>query len=48
MEDLKQCLKLIGSGDLKPQVVNGTLADFPQALDDLHHGKVRGRIALVP
>ena len=48
MEDLKQCLKLIASGDLKPQVVKGKLADFPKALDDLHHGRVRSRIALVP
>lgn len=48
VEDLKQCLKLIASGDLKPQVVKGELADFPKALDDLHHGRVRSRIALVP
>ena len=48
MEDLKQCLKLIASGDLRPQVVNGKLIEFPKALDDLHHGRVRSRIALVP
>ena len=48
MEDLKQCLKLIASGDLRPQVDTGKLADFPKALDDLHHGRVKSRIALVP
>ena len=48
MEDLKQCLKLIASGDLRPQVETGKLADFPKALDDLHHGRVKSRIALVP
>ena len=47
MEDLNACLKLIASDDLKPQVVMGKLADFPKALNDLHHGRVRSRIALV-
>ena len=48
MTDLKECLKLIASGDLKPQVETGKLDDFPKALDDLHHGRVKSRIALVP
>jgi propanol-preferring alcohol dehydrogenase len=48
MDDLKQCLKLIASGDLKPQLERGDLADFPKALEDLHEGRVKSRIALIP
>ncbi|KAF2092697.1 GroES-like protein [Rhizodiscina lignyota] len=48
MEDLKQCLELISKAKLRPQVVNGSLDGFPQVLEDLHAGKVKSRIALVP
>lgn len=48
MDDLKQCLSLIASGKLQPQVEKGKLEDFPQILEDLHAGKVKSRIALIP
>lgn len=48
MEDLKQCLRLIADGKLRPQVVIGKLEDLPKVLEDLHAGKVKSRIALVP
>jgi propanol-preferring alcohol dehydrogenase len=48
MTDLKECIKLIASGDLKPQVETAKMEDFPKILDDLHHGKVKSRVALVP
>lgn len=48
MEDLKQCIALISEGKLHPQVVTGSLDDLPQVLEDLHHGKIKSRIALIP
>jgi propanol-preferring alcohol dehydrogenase len=48
MEDLKACLSLISEGKLQPQVVKGSLDDFPQILENLHNGKVKSRIALFP
>lgn len=48
MDDLKACLDLISKGQLKPQVEKGDLDKFADVLDDLHHGKIRSRIALVP
>lgn len=46
--DLEKSLDLIAKGVITPQVVTGSLADFPQILDDLHSGKIKSRIALVP
>jgi len=46
--DLKACLELIANGNLAPRVVTGSLADLPKVLDDLHEGKVKGRIVLIP
>jgi propanol-preferring alcohol dehydrogenase len=46
--DIKACLDLIAKGRLSPQVVTGRLEDFPTVLDDLHAGKIKIRIALVP
>lgn len=48
MTDLKECIALISEGKLHPQVVSGSLDDFPQVLEDLHHGKIKSRIALIP
>lgn len=48
MKDLQECLGLISQGKLHPQVVTGSLDDLPQVLDDLHHGKIKSRIALIP
>ncbi|EXJ59319.1 uncharacterized protein A1O5_12200 [Cladophialophora psammophila CBS 110553] len=48
VEDLVACLVLIGQGVIKPQVVTGSMADFPSVLEDLHAGKIQSRIALVP
>ena len=46
--DLEACLDLIAAGIVKPQVVTGNMADFPKILDELHAGKVKSRIALIP
>ena len=48
MDDLKACLDLIAKGQLKPQVVTADMDDLDKVLDDLHHGKIKSRIALVP
>jgi alcohol dehydrogenase, propanol-preferring len=48
MTDLKECLKLISSGDLRPQVELGDLQSYDRVLQDLHAGKIKSRIALVP
>lgn len=46
--DLEAALDLISRGVLHPQIEAGRLEDFPQVLDDLHHGKIKARMALVP
>ncbi len=46
--DLEACLDLIAKGVITPQVVTGSMADFPKVLEELHAGKVKSRIALVP
>ena len=48
MKDLTECLELIAEGVVKPQVVTGSLDDFDKVLQDLHAGKVKSRIALIP
>ena len=46
--DLEASLDLIAKGVITPQVESGSMKDFPQILDDLHNGKIKSRIALVP
>lgn len=46
--DVTQCLSLIASGKLRPQVETGKLSEFPQMLEKLHAGKIKSRIALIP
>ncbi|KAK4941748.1 hypothetical protein LTR10_018352 [Elasticomyces elasticus] len=46
--DVEACLDLIAKGVLVPQVIEGSMRDFPTILEDLHHGKIKGRIALIP
>lgn len=46
--DLEASLDLIAKGVITPQVVTGSMANFPSILEDLHAGKVKSRIALVP
>ena len=48
MDDLKACLDLIAKGQLKPQVVTADMDKLDEVLDDLHQGKIKSRIALVP
>jgi propanol-preferring alcohol dehydrogenase len=47
MSDLRECISLISTGKLQPQVVTGSLDDLPQVLEDLHQGKIKSRIALL-
>lgn len=46
--DLEASLDLIAKGVITPQVETGHMKDFPQILDDLHNGKIKSRIVLVP
>jgi alcohol dehydrogenase, propanol-preferring len=46
--DLRDSLKLTSKGVVKPQVVTGRLDSFAEVLKDLHEGRVKSRIALVP
>lgn len=48
ISDVEACLDLIAKGQLVPQVGEATMKDFPAILEDLHHGKFKGRIVLVP
>ena len=47
-EDLIEVLKMISKGQIKPQVKMEKMEDFPQVLQNLHSGKINGRVALVP
>lgn len=48
LSDVEACLDLISKGVLVPQVDTASLKDFPTILEDLHEGKVKSRIALIP
>jgi propanol-preferring alcohol dehydrogenase len=45
--DLEEVLDLIASGDIKPQVENALLRDFPRLLRELCDGRIKGRVALL-
>lgn len=47
-KSLEASLDLVAKKIVKPQVVTRSLNDLPQALEDLHHGKVKSRVVLVP
>ncbi|XP_014562780.1 hypothetical protein COCVIDRAFT_83764 [Bipolaris victoriae FI3] len=47
-KSLEASLDLVAKKIVKPQVVTRSLNDLPQALEDLHHGKVKSRMVLVP
>lgn len=42
LQDLKDVLALIAKGDIRPQVEEGKLEDFPSVLVALGEGKIRG------
>lgn len=46
--DLVELMALAAEGRVHLHTVKYRFSDFQQALDDLHHGKVRGRAVLVP
>lgn len=48
ISDLEACLDLISKGHIVPQVSEGSMRDFPTILEDLHLGKFKGRIVLIP
>lgn len=46
--DIEECLRLIAKGIIAPQVTEASMEHFPTVLHDLHAGKIKGRVALVP
>jgi NAD+-dependent secondary alcohol dehydrogenase Adh1 len=46
--DLVELMALAAQGRVTLHTVKYQLSQFQQALDDLHHGKVKGRAVLVP
>ncbi|KAJ9637561.1 hypothetical protein H2204_004710 [Knufia peltigerae] len=46
--DIAACLDLCAQGVLVPQIQEGSLKDFPQILEDLHHGKIKSRMVMRP
>ncbi|EXJ72571.1 uncharacterized protein A1O5_03717 [Cladophialophora psammophila CBS 110553] len=46
--DIKNGLKLIAEGVVKPQVKTAPLSEFPRLLEDLHNGRVESRMVLIP
>ena len=47
-QDVVDVLALMSKKILRPHVEIGALEDFPKVLQDLHDGKIRSRIALIP
>lgn len=48
VENIKDCLTLIQKGQLVPQITKGRMKDFPAILEDLHNGKIAGRMLMLP
>jgi len=46
--DIVEGMKMIADGSLKPQVETVAMQDFPTALRDLHEGRVKSRVVLIP
>lgn len=44
--DLENVLSLVSKGVIQPQVETADLKDFPEVLQNLCEGKVKGRVAL--
>ncbi|PVH76492.1 GroES-like protein [Cadophora sp. DSE1049] len=47
-QDVVEVLDLIAKKAIRPQVETGDLKDFPKVLQDLHEGKIKSRMALMP
>lgn len=47
-QDVVEVLDLIAKKAVRPQVEIGDLKDFPKVLQDLHEGKIKSRMALIP
>ncbi len=47
-QDVVEVLDLISAGAIRPKVETGSLKDFPRLLQDLHEGKIKSRMALIP
>ena len=46
--DMREVVALAAAGKIAVEVVEYALDDAPQAFDDLHHGRIKGRAVLVP
>lgn len=47
-QDVVEVLDLISKKIVRPQVETGDMKDFPSVLQDLHEGKIKSRMALIP
>lgn len=45
-EDAKECLQIADEGKVKVQYKVKGLSELPQVYDDMHHGRIAGRIVL--
>jgi alcohol dehydrogenase, propanol-preferring len=48
LDDLRECLKLVAQGVIKPSVETGSIEDLPKVLQDLDAGKINSRMVLLP
>ncbi|GJE87705.1 zinc-binding dehydrogenase [Phanerochaete sordida] len=46
--DLDEVLRAIADGKLKPKVETRPMSQCVQVLEDMHHGRLTGRVALIP
>lgn len=47
-EDVKEGMELITQGVLTPRVETAPLKEFPKVLKELHEGRVKSRMVLIP
>ena len=48
IDDIRASLDLIAKGVITPQVETTSMDNFPQVVRDLHEGKIRSRMVLIP
>lgn len=47
-QDVVEVLDLIAKRAIRPQVETDDLKNFPKVLQNLHEGKIKSRVALIP
>lgn len=47
-EELEEVLELLAQGKINPMVRTQPMDELPRVLDDMNHGRLHGRVVLLP